>query len=89
MLMMLALSGSHAQQGLTDAHDARLVVPLTPSKGPSDTDDVRLVAFSRPARGQLMLMMLALSGSHAQQGLTDAHDARLVVPLTPSPAKVS
>ena len=70
MLMMLALSGSRAQQGPTDAHDARLVGTLTPSKGPTDADDAYLVAFSHPVRSQLMLMMLALSGSHAQQGST-------------------
>ena len=35
---------------------------------------------SGPARGQLMLLMLALRGSGAARGPTDAHDARLVGP---------
>ena len=36
---------------------------------------------SGPARGQLMLLMLALCGSGAARGPTDADDARLVGPL--------
>ena len=35
MLMMLALSCSGPARGPADADDARLVVPLRPSKGPS------------------------------------------------------
>ena len=41
---------------------------LTHSKGPTDAADARLVGPPRTARGQLMLMMLALSAPHAQQG---------------------
>ena len=69
MLMMLALLGPHAQKGPTDAHDALMLALSGPhaSKGPTDAHDA-LVRPSRPARGQVMLMMLALSGCRAQQG---------------------
>ena len=78
MLMMLALSGARGQLMLM----MLALLALTPSKGPTDAHDARLVGPSRPARGQalsgphaqqgpargqLMLMMLALSGAHAQQ----------------------
>ena len=49
-------------KGPTDADDAR------PAKGPTDADDALLVGFSRPTRGQLMPMMLSLSGSSGPQG---------------------
>ena len=71
MLMMLALSGFHAQRGQL----MRMMLALSsspPRKGPTDAHDAcvdaRLVEFSAPQRGQLMLMMLALSSPHAQQG---------------------
>ena len=80
MLMTLASSGHTPSKELTDADDARLVVPHTHSKGPTDADDARLVGLPRSARGQLMLMMLALLGLTPSKGPTDADDARLVGP---------
>ena len=67
MLMMLALSGFHAQRGQL----MRMMLALSsspPCKGPTDAHDACVVVPSRPARAQLMLMTLALSGSHAPQG---------------------
>ena len=87
MLLMLALCGSGAARGPTDADDARLVGPLRPSKGPADAADARFVRLGarlvgplKPSKGQLMLLMLALCGSGAARGPTDADDARLVGP---------
>ena len=47
MLLMLALCGSGAARGPTDADDARLVGPLRPSKGPADAADARFVRLRR------------------------------------------
>ena len=49
MLPMLALCGSGAARGPTDADDAHLVGPLRPSKGPADAD-ARFVQL-RPSKG--------------------------------------
>ena len=77
MLMMLALPCSGPARGPADADDARLVVPLRPSK-------VMMLALSCRSGAQLMLMMLALScRSGPARGPADADDARLVV-LRPS-----
>ena len=43
-----------------------------------------LPGCSGPARGQLMLLMLALCGSGAARGPADADDVRLAGPLRPS-----
>ena len=77
MLMMLALAGRlRPGKGPTDADDSCPAGRLSPSKGPTDADDAR-PAPSVPARGQLMLMMLALAGRlRPSQGPTDADDAR-------------
>ena len=99
MLPMLALCGSGAARGPTDADDARIVGPLRPRKGPADAADASFFCAAQAQQGaQLMLMMLALSGrsgpaqgqllalcgSGAARGPTDADDARLVGPLRPS-----
>ena len=47
MLLMLALCGSGAARGPTDADDARLVGELRPSKGPADAADARLLRLRR------------------------------------------
>ena len=52
MLPMLALRGSGAARGPTDADDARLVGPLRPSKGPADAADARFVRFVRLRRSK-------------------------------------
>ena len=43
----MLLCGSGAATGPTDAHDARLVGPLRPSKGPADAADARFVRLRR------------------------------------------
>ena len=64
MLMLLALAGRlRPSKGPTDADDSCPAGRLSPSKGPTDADAARpCPAPSVPARGQLMLMMLALAG---------------------------
>ena len=47
MLLMLALCGSGAARGPTDADDARLVGPLRLSKEPADAADARFVRLRR------------------------------------------
>ena len=47
MLLMLDLCGSGAARGPTDAHDARLVGPLRPRKGPANAADARFVRLRR------------------------------------------
>ena len=45
-----------------------LSVPSRPEKGPTDADDALAGALTPRKGGQLMLTMLALPGSHAQEG---------------------